>query len=267
MLLFVSVIVLASSLRALHQPFILIFAYSLFSCYFILPNPSQSCSVFLTIFPNAKMQHMCQLKILFHLTIGKRPLEMVFTMGSSNPNGRTIFNWQKNIVKEMLKLYSPLQNVMYGLTVYGSQAVSMINIGDMRDTQQVSAFLERLTWPGEENSFEEGLVQAEQLFDKSPNSNPRKVLVLFVNGRADVDSSTLRELVKRLMKKGIELRLVAIGNRVNNNQINILTGGSEDIVVETSETQQPTDVARRLRDKIAKGMLVDTHLTRVCIQW
>jgi hypothetical protein len=61
------------------------------------------------------------------------------------------------------------------------------------------------------------------------------------------------------MKKGIELRLVAIGNRVNNNQINILTGGSEDIVVETSETQQPTDVAGRLRDKIAKGML------RVCM--
>ena len=73
--------------------------------------------------------------------------------------------------------------------------------------------------------------------------------------------------MKRLMKKGIELRLVAIGNRVNNNQINILTGGSEDIVVETSETQQPTDVARRLRDKTVKGKLVDTHLTRVCIQW
>ena len=209
------------------------------------------------------MQHIFHFKIFLHCTIGKQPLEMVFTMGSSNPNGRTIFNWQKNIVKKMLELYSPdplvsssvkpLQNIKYGVTVYGDQAVPVVSIGEISDTQQLSMFLERLTWPGEGNSFEEGLLQAQLLFEKSSNANPRRVLVLFVNDRTGIDSSTLMELAERLMRKGIELRVIAVGNRVDNNQINVLTGGSEDVVVKVSGTEQPTDVATRLRDTAAEG--------------
>ena len=166
----------------------------------------------------------------------------------------------------MLELYSSnppissgvkaFQSFVYGVTVYGDQAVPLVDIGQIPDTKQLSTFIDRLTWPGEGKSFEEGLLQAEKLFDKSPNSNPRKVLVLFVNDRTEVDSVTLKELVERLTNKGIELRVIAVGSRIDDNQINVLTGGSEGIVVKASEAEQPTDVAERLRDTTAKGKLV-----------
>jgi hypothetical protein len=204
-------------------------------------------------------------------------------MGSSNPNGQTIFNLQKDIVKGLLELYSPkpnpfissvvkpLQSIAYGLIVYGDEAVPLVNIGERPDTKQLLAFVDTLTWPGEGKSFEEGLLQAEKLFDKSPNSNPRKVLVLFANDRTEVDSSTLKELAERLTSKGIELRVVAVGNRVDDNQINVLTDGSEGIVIKVSETEQPTGIAKRLGDATAKGKIIDVRLKRwakgIYIEW
>ena len=207
--------------------------------------------------------------IYFLHCIGKRPLEIVFTMGSANPNGRTIFNWQKNIFKGMLDLYTPklnplstsnlkpYQSVVYGVIVYGDKAVPVVKIGQIPDTKQLGTFVDQLSWPGEGTSFEEGLVQAEKLFHQSGNKNPRKVLVLFVNDRSDVDSSTLKELVERLMEKGIELRVVAVGDRIDYNQINVLTDGSEDVVVKVTETEQPTDVAERLRNVTEKSKFIN----------
>ena len=207
--------------------------------------------------------------IYFLHCIGKRPLEIVFTMGSANPNGRTIFNWQKNIVKGMLDLYTPklnplstsnlkpYQSVVYGVIVYGDKAVPVVKIGQIPDTKQLGTFVDQLSWPGEGTSFEEGLVQAEKLFHQSSNKNPRKVLVLFVNDRSDVDSSTLKELVERLMEKGIELRVIAVGDRIDYNQINVLTDGSEDVVVKVTETEQPTDVAERLRNVTEKSKFIN----------
>ena len=190
-------------------------------------------------------------------------------MGSANPNGRTVFNWQKNIVKGMLDLYTPklnplstsnlkpYQSVVYGVIVYGDKAVPVVKIGQIPDTKQLGTFVDQLSWPGEGTSFEEGLVQAEKLFHQSGNKNPRKVLVLFVNDRSDVDSSTLKELVERLMEKGIELRVVAVGYRTDDNQINVLTDGSEDVVVKVTETEQPTDVAERLRNVTEKSKFIN----------
>ena len=190
-------------------------------------------------------------------------------MGSANPNGRTIFNWQKNIVKGMLDLYTPklnplstsnlkpYQSVVYGVIVYGDKAVPVVKIGQIPDTKQLGTFVDQLSWPGEGTSFEEGLVQAEKLFHQSSNKNPRKVLVLFVNDRSDVDSSTLKELVERLMEKGIELRVIAVGDRIDYNQINVLTDGSEDVVVKVTETEQPTDVAERLRNVTEKSKFIN----------
>ena len=207
--------------------------------------------------------------IYFLHCIGKRPLEIVFTMGSANPNGRTIFNWQKNIVKGMLDLYTPklnplstsnlkpYQSVVYGVIVYGDKAVPVVKIGQIPDTKQLGTFVDQLSWPGEGTSFEEGLVQAEKLLHQSSNKNPRKVLVLFVNDRSDVDSSTLKELVERLMEKGIELRVIAVGDRIDYNQINVLTDGSEDVVVKVTETEQPTDVAERLRNVTEKSKFIN----------
>ena len=207
--------------------------------------------------------------IYFLHCIGKRPLEIIFTMGSANPNGRTIFNCQKNIVKGMLDLYTPelnplstsnlkpYQSVVYGVIVYGDKAVPVVKIGQIPDTKQLGTFVDQLSWPGEGTSFEEGLVQAEKLFHQSSNKNPRKVLVLFVNDRSDVDSSTLKELVERLMEKGIELRVIAVGDRIDYNQINVLTDGSEDVVVKVTETEQPTDVAERLRNVTEKSKFIN----------
>ena len=146
---------------------------------------------------------------------------------------------------------------MYGVTVYGDQAVSVINIGEITDTQQLGRIIDQLRWAGDGKSFEQGLLQAEKLFDESPNANPRRVLVLFVNDKTEVDSTTFKELANRLVNKGIELRVIAVGSRVDDSQINILTDGSEDVVVKTSETEQPTDVAERLSGKTARGKSKD----------
>lgn len=223
--------------------------------------------------PTLKSSYIIFVYLSFALLYtGKRPLEIVFAMGSSNPNGRNIFNWQKNIVKEMLDLYTlkvnrlgtlnlkPYQSVVYGMTVYGDEAIPVVKIGQIQDTKQLGTFVDQLSWPGEGTSFEEGLVQAEKLFDESDNKNPRKVLVLFVNDRTDVDLSTLKELVDRLMAKGIELRVIAVGDRTDDSQINVLTDGSEDVVVKVTETERPTDVAERLRNVTAKSKFINKRL-------
>ena len=204
---------------------------------------------------------------LYHA--GKRPLEIVFNMGSSNPNGQTIFNWQKEVVKETLKRYTPksssdpssssnlkpFQSIVYGITLYGTEAVPVVNIGEIPDTRNLSTFVDNLGWPGDGTSFEEGLLQAEKLFENSPNINPRKVLVLFLNDRTEVESSSLKALVERLMAKGIELRVISVGSRVDDDQINVLTSGSRDNVVDASHTEEPSDVAESLRTATAKGKL------------
>lgn len=186
-------------------------------------------------------------------------------MGSSNPNGQTIFNWQKDIVKEMIDLNSPkptqsrgtsikpFPSIIYGVTVYGDKPANVVNIGEMSDTKRLSMFVGQLSWPGQGNSFEDGLVKAQELFDNSVNSNPRKVLVLFVNDRSDVEPSTLKQLVQRLTRKGIELRIIAIGKRVDDSQIDVLTDGSDDVIVPVSGTERPADVAERLRRASEKG--------------
>lgn len=170
----------------------------------------------------------------------------------------------------MIDLYTPsstsivksYQSVVYGLTVYGDKAIPVVKIGQIPDTKQLGTFVDQLSWPGDGTSFEEGLVQAEKLFDQSSNDNPRKVLVLFVNDRTDVDSSTLKELIERLTEKGIELRVIAVGNRIDDNQIEVLTDGSDDVVVKATETERPTDVAERLRVATAKSKFINDWFVR-----
>ena len=170
----------------------------------------------------------------------------------------------------MIDLYTPsstsivksYQSVVYGLTVHGDKAIPVVKIGQIPDTNQLGTFVDQLSWPGDGTSFEEGLVQAEKLFDQSSNENPRKVLVLFVNDRTDVDSSTLKELIERLTAKGIELRVIAVGNRIDDNQIDVLTDGSDDVVVKVTETERPTDVAEHLRDATAKSKFINDRFVR-----
>ena len=195
----------------------------------------------------------------------KRPVEIVFTLGSANPYGRATFNWEKKVVKGMIHddggrrgflvdNLKAIPSIVYGLVVYADKALPQVQLGDIPDKKEFRRITDGLTWPGEGKAFEEGLLGAEELFKNSKNQNSRKVVVLFTNSKTTADTAMLMAMAKRFILKEIKLYVVAVGDAIDDEQITVITGNSNN-VVKVQSSEQPTKVSDRLSGETAKGEL------------
>ena len=154
-------------------------------------------------------------------------------------------------------------NIVYGLVIYGYKALTHVKLGDIEDGKELKRSIDALSWPGQGTAFEKGLTEAEELFENSKSQNSRKVVVLFTNSKTRADMATLEALAKRFGEKEIKLYVITVGDGIEDGQISVVTGNSNN-VVKTTTTEEPTKVGNRLSGSTVTGnsfLVVCVHLS------
>ena len=86
-----------------------------------------------------------------------------------------------------------------------------------------------LKWPGIGSGVDTALRQANSMF---MNSKPgsRKVLVIFMSGRASAPSSTLRQAVRPLINQGVRVVLVGYGDNLDDSQLRGISENTNNVI-------------------------------------
>ena len=140
---------------------------------------------------------------------------------------------------------------------YHGGSNTLIRFNDFKDEQKLKNRIDTLSWKGDADSVDSLFIKALELFDE--NRKSRKVLVLFINDGLNVDLNALRNSARKLNEREVKVVVVAIGDRVRNEEIGAITSG---LVVRGKITESVAGVGDRTGTEVLKG----NWLVYVCIQ-
>lgn len=112
----------------------------------------------------------------------------------------------------------------YAVINYHNGSKILINFDDFKDEEKLRNQLNRITWQGNGNDFENLLVKAKDVFEMSKKS--RKVFMISINDRLNTDLNVIRNSVRMLNSLGVKVIVVRIGDRVNDQEIAAITSST-----------------------------------------
>ena len=115
-------------------------------------------------------------------------------------------------------------NTRYAVIDYHNGSTILINFDDFKDENRLKNQVNLITWQGSGNDFENLLLKAKDLFQKSRKS--RKVFMIFVNDRLNTDLNVIRSSVRMLNSLGVKVTVVRIGDRVDNQEVSALSSST-----------------------------------------
>lgn len=159
--------------------------------------------------------------ILFKDTDEK--LDILFGLGASGRDGNNVFEFEKEIVKYLIGLPKTAKT-RYAVIDYHNGSKVLINFNDFKGEEKLRNQVNRITWQGDGNDFENLLLKAKDVFKMSKKS--RKVFMIFINDRLNSDLNVIRNSVRMLNSLGVKVIVVRIGDRVNNQEISAITSST-----------------------------------------
>lgn len=162
-------------------------------------------------------------------------MDIAFVVGASNPGGKESFQSQMNVVKEIIVQDKPIFT-RYGLITYASKANTRMGFGDYKVNSIMMKFVDLIPWTGNGAGLNDALDKAKELFQESSPLKSRKILVVFITSSTGASITELRRQTKELRETGVNILVVPIGNRPDNNEISAITT-NKDLVIPLNATQ------------------------------
>ena len=131
-----------------------------------------------------------------------------------------MFDFEKRIVNYLIDLPKAAKT-RYALMDYHDASKILINFDDFQDKEKLKNRINSINWQGDGNDFENLLSKAKEIFEMSEKA--RKVFVIFVNDRLNVNLAVIRDSVRKLNALGIKVVVVRIGERVDDQEVSALT--------------------------------------------
>ena len=98
------------------------------------------------------------------------------------------------------------------------------------DVYRLQDQIRNLKWPGIGSGVDTALRQANSVFlNSKPGS--RKVLLLFMSGRASAPSSSLRQAVRPLINQGVRVVLIGYGDQLDDSQLRGISENGDNVIL------------------------------------
>lgn len=180
-------------------------------------------------------------------------VDIIFILGSSDPNGRLSFAKQKEIAKSIIDLPDTADQ-RYGVVQYDNYPSIPVRLGYIRDKRSLKDVIDRITWRRDGTAFLEALRQAADQFDKEGRPKAQFEVVLFSDGKIKTTYQELSEIGAMLRKKNISIRIVTTDEDGDRDRMKPLTP-DEGGIVGVKITENVTDVIiSKVAGKILTGM-------------
>lgn len=141
-------------------------------------------------------------------------LDVVFVLGSRQPNASEIFRGEKSIAETMVK-DQKTADTSYSIIQYGKNAVIRAHFDNSRSDEETITILKSLRWFEEGTGLKDGIKTAGEIHAREGRIHAKKVVVVFSSGPVEHSENELRDVVDPLEEKGVKMISVVFGDSVD----------------------------------------------------
>ena len=155
--------------------------------------------------------------MLLNLGLPKKLVDVIFVMGSADPNGRDTLSKEKIIVNDMIEKPKDAF-VKYGVVEIDKTGSVKVPLGDYEDEKELKENVKKLPFK-ERKSLDAGIKSAGKEFEKNGRPKARKIMVVFIDGNDDSTKDALKKVAEPLKKKKVKIIPVVLGENVDEEKL------------------------------------------------
>ena len=190
-----------------------------------------------------------------------------------------MLEFEKKVVYQIMDQLRQL-DTRYGVLQYDNKAQIVVNLGSVTDPQNVKNAIGRVNVRNQGTGLAEVdhicicsrvrvrvricvrvkklydiilkvLQEAAVMFERRSRENSRKRLIVFVTTKSDSSPEVLQRAFKTLVDAGVDVTLVALGNNVDNTELETIAPKHKIYLVDSSGS--PDTPATGITDQVIKG--------------
>ena len=157
-------------------------------------------------------------------------LDIVFVMGSREPNALDMFNLQKTTALRMIEA-SETADTMYAVVQYGETPVYRVHLKETRSDEDTQEAIKALRWSEEGTELHKGITMAGEILENEGRANARKVIVKFsYSSVGEPESEFVGNATRKAKSNGIKVVDGSINGLVDPKTKSILKFPSGQVV-------------------------------------
>ncbi len=168
---------------------------------------------------------------------------MIFVIGSSGRDARSVFSQQKELMKSVIDKAEHM-NAAFGVVQYDNTGRRSISINPKSSREVLWQAIDSLQPMRAGTRPDEGLKRAIDMFNEEGRPNARRVIILSVNNQMATNDGQLRRIAQSLSRDNIEVFVVGYGSQVDQRQVNLIVSNNDNahIVQPGEAVENTTDI-------------------------
>ena len=192
-----------------------------------------------------------QVKCCFFNSIGIEPLNLVFAINANGQDAKENFDRMTHTITSIIDSYGQ-RKINYGLIVYGSTAVSRIQLTErFSDDEQLKNYVKMVQQGRGGADLTAALENAKDLFSGEIPKR-RNVLVIMTNSKATGDKAKMLPTANDLHEMGVKIITVAVGKESERSELRPLSPKKDNSLLEDPK-ESPKQLGNRIMNEAVKG--------------
>ena len=181
-------------------------------------------------------------------------MDIVFAFGSFGDTAEEIFVKEKELVNSFIDSIHK-RDTHFGVIEIGPRSKICASIGEYRDDVRLKRHVNLIRRSGDATGLDHALELASCMFENQARPGSRRVLIVFTNGRSGSQASELQRHSQHLHDNNVDIILVAIGDDVDDEELQYVSSGGHPIVNIAPE-QNPRTVVYSIVGELEEGRFV-----------
>lgn len=179
-------------------------------------------------------------------------LDVVFAFGSFGATAEEMFEKEKELINSFVDSIQK-RDTHFGVIEIGPRAKICARIGQYRDHVRLKRHVNLIRRSGDGTGLDHALDLACFMFENQSRPSSRRVLIVFTNGKSGSQANELRRHSHQLHENNVDIILVAIGDDVDDDELQYVSGGDHPIINIAPE-QNPRAVVYSVVSELEEGM-------------
>ena len=182
----------------------------------------------------------------------------MFAASAASATADTIFNKFKDMLKIVIDKYGT-GKVRYAVLPFGSQVITAISFSkDPPSQEDLKRLVDGIVLQDGDADVKNALEKAKDLFGSAPKRPSAKNVLIVLTDKKSVNGlELLKQAAKPLEKDAIKVVPVALGNKANTKEMEIITT-NKGYLVESPLEDTPDELAEKIMGNVIRGTSLST---------
>ena len=182
----------------------------------------------------------------------------MFAASAASATADTIFNKFKDMLKIVIDKYGT-GKVRYAVLPFGSRAITAISFSkDPPSQEDLKRLVDGIVLQDGDADVKNALEKAKDLFGSAPKRTSAKNVLIVLTDKKSVNGlELLKQAAKPLEKDAIKVVPVALGNKANTKEMEIITT-NKGYLVESPLEDTPDELAEKIMGNVIRGTSLST---------